>query len=103
MLKMNSIATVGNRNKYGANREPHRVRLGGVSNDLVSAGDMASGALIGRYHCNTPPLHYSNAPAARTSQMTSTSTIESSLAHLVVFAIQLRGPNITEIDYRFLR
>jgi hypothetical protein len=46
MLKTNSIATVGNRNKYGANREPHRVRLGGVSNDLASAGDMVSGALI---------------------------------------------------------
>jgi hypothetical protein len=57
MLKTKSIATVGNKNKYGANREPQRVRLGGVSNDLVSAEDMASGALIGRYHCNTPPLH----------------------------------------------
>ena len=54
---MNSIATVGERNKYGANREPHRVRLGGVNNDPPSAGDIVFGALIGRYHCNTPPLH----------------------------------------------
>jgi hypothetical protein len=48
MLKTNSIATVGNRNKYGAKREPHRDGLGGVSNDLASAGDVVFGALIGR-------------------------------------------------------
>ena len=59
MLKMNSIATVGNKNKYGANREPHRARLGGVSNDLASAGDVVFGALIGSYDCNTPPLQRS--------------------------------------------
>src|SRR5215469_2674105 len=65
MLKTNSITTVGNRNKYGANREPQRVRLGGVSNGLASAGDMVSGALIGLkpfHHSTTPPLHYSNNP-----------------------------------------
>src|ERR1700751_2153710 len=103
MLKMNSIATVGNRNKYGANREPHRVRLGAVSNDLPSASGIVLGALISRYHCNTPPLHYPNAPSDRTAPVASTSTIGISLAHLLVFAIQLRGSNITQIDNSFLR
>jgi hypothetical protein len=53
MLKTKSIATVGNRNRYGANREPHRDGLGGVTNDLPSAGDIAFGALIG--NCFGPP------------------------------------------------
>src|SRR6201998_3543099 len=46
MLKTKSIATVGNRNRYGANREPHRDGLGGVTEDLPSAGDIVFGALI---------------------------------------------------------
>jgi hypothetical protein len=49
MLKTKSIATVGNRNRYGANREPHRDGLGGVTNDLASAGDVVFGALIRNY------------------------------------------------------
>jgi hypothetical protein len=53
MLKTKSIATVGNRNRYGANREPHRDGLGGVTNDLPSAGDIAFGALI--RNCFGPP------------------------------------------------
>src|SRR5215469_15225521 len=80
MLKTNSIATVGNRNKYGANREPQRVRLG-VSNGLASAGDMVSGALIGLtpfHHSTTPPPHYSTTPflcSTATPSRTRTSTI----------------------------
>jgi hypothetical protein len=128
---MNSIATVGERNKYGANREPHRVRLGGVSNDPPSAGDIVFGALIGRYHCNTPVLHLIGTRSSSTAcptkpkfyvairsgrprkrgalhqnhvgEVESTRTIGISLAHLLVFAIQLRRSNITQIDHSFLR
>jgi hypothetical protein len=131
MLKMNSITTVGNRNKYGANREPHRVRWGGVNNDPPSAGDIVFGALIGRYHCNTPPLHLIGTRWSSTAcptkpkfyiairsglsrkrgalhqnhvgEVGSTSTIGISFTHLLVFAIQLRGSNITQIDHSFLR
>jgi hypothetical protein len=46
MLKTKSIATVGNRNRYGANREPHRDGLGGVTIDLPFAVDVVFGALI---------------------------------------------------------
>src|SRR6516225_8392397 len=67
MLKTNSMATVGNRNRYGANCEPQRDRLGGVSNDLASAGDIVSGALIGRYHLITPTLQYSKTPVFQDS------------------------------------
>ena len=86
MLNTNSIATVGNRNKYGANREPHRDGLGGVSSDLASAGDVVLGALIGRARLPNGLKSF----------------VVSSLAHLLVLAIQFRSSDITQIDHSFL-
>lgn len=102
MLKTNSIATVGNRNKYGANREPHRDGLGGVSNDLPVAGDMVLGVLIPGYFCS-PPL-VGLGPAAPYQRLVSQSTrmIVGSLTHLLLFAVQLRRSDITQIDHSLL-
>jgi hypothetical protein len=62
MLKTKSMATVGNRNRYGANRDPQRDRLGGVSNDPASADDIVLGALIDRNHFHSPLLRDSGTP-----------------------------------------